>query len=31
MGYEVYGDPSAGLCGRYCLRDPKTGRVAGVQ
>ena len=26
MGYEVYGEPSAGLCGRYCLRDPKTGR-----
>ena len=24
MGYEVYGDPSAGLCGRFCLRDPET-------
>ena len=24
MGYEVYGEPSAGLCGRFCLRDPET-------
>lgn len=26
MGYEVYGPPEAGLCGRFCLRDAATGR-----
>lgn len=26
MGYEPYNAPEAGLCGRYCLRDPKTKR-----
>lgn len=24
MGYEVYGAADAGLCGRFCLRDPET-------
>jgi hypothetical protein len=26
MGYEVYGAREAGLNGRFCLRDPHTGK-----